>query len=106
MNVLLLDSLNTKNEDQSVVHGQVLKFLKSAKPGTRTAIFAMGMGLHFIQGFNDDPAVLAAALNNKKNSGVESSVMLKGMEETDAQRSVTGMMSEPMLPATRLPRQA
>ena len=96
VNVLLLDSLNTKNEDQSVVHSQVLKFLKSAKPGTRTAIFAMGMGLHFIQGFNDDPAVLAAALNNKKNSGVESSVMLKGMEETNAQQSVTGMMSEPM----------
>jgi VWFA-related protein len=96
VNVLLLDSLNTKNEDLSVVHSQVLKFLKTAKPGTRTAIFAMGMGLHFIQGFSDDPAVLAAALNNKKNSGVESSVMLKGMEETNTQQSLTGMMSEPM----------
>ena len=96
VNVLLLDSLNTKNQDLSVVHGQVLKFLKSAKPGTRTAIFAMGMGLHFIQGFNDDPAVLAAALNNKQNSGVEASVMLKEMEETNAQQSLTGMMSEPV----------
>jgi VWFA-related protein len=96
VNVLLLDSLNTKNEDLSVVHSQVLKFLKSAKPGTRTAIFAMGMGLHFIQGFSDDPAVLAAALNNKKNSGVESSVMMKGMEETNTQQSLTSMMSEPM----------
>jgi VWFA-related protein len=96
VNVLLLDSLNTKNEDLSFVHSQVLKFLKSAKPGTRMAIFTMGMGLHFVQGFNDDPAVLAAALNNKKNSGVEASVMMKGMEETNTQQSLTGMMSEPM----------
>jgi len=78
VNVLLLDSLNTRMENQSVVHSQVLKFLKSAKPGTRSAIFTMGLGLHFIQGFNDDPAVLAAALNNKKNNEVETSVMLKG----------------------------
>ncbi|MGD0628697.1 MAG: VWA domain-containing protein [Terracidiphilus sp.] len=94
VNVLLLDSLNTRNGDLSFVHSQVMKFLKDAKPGTRTAIFTMGMGLHFIQGFNDDPAVLAAALCNKKNNGVESSVMLKGLEETTAQESLIGMMSE------------
>ena len=93
VNVLLLDSLNTRNGDQTFVHIQVMKFLKDAKPGTRTAIFTMGMGLHFIQGFNDDPAVLAAALNNKKNNGVESSVMLKGMEESNTQQDLIGMMS-------------
>ena len=93
VNVLLLDSLNTRMENQSVVHSQVLKFLKSAKPGTRSAIFAMGLGLHFIQGFNDDPAVLAAALNNKKNNEVETSVMLKGQDESNAQQNVIGMMS-------------
>jgi VWFA-related protein len=92
VNVLLLDSLNTRIEDQSVVHSQVMKFLKSAKPGTRTAIFTMGLGLHFIQGFNDDPAVLAAALNNKKNNEVQSSVMLKGQEESNTQADLVGMM--------------
>ena len=93
VNVLLLDSLNTRMENQSVVHSQVLKFLKSAKPGTRSAIFTMGLGLNFIQGFNDDPAVLAAALNNKKNNEVETSVMLKGQDESNAQQNVIGMMS-------------
>ena len=95
VNVLLLDSLNTHMENQSYVHTQALKFLKSAKPGTRSSIFAMGLGLHFIQGFNDDPAVLMAALNNKKNNEVETSVMLKGQDETIAQQKLGGMMSAP-----------
>lgn len=95
VNVLLLDSLNTRMEDQAVVHQQALKFLKSAKPGTRMAIFTMGLGLHFIQGFNDDPAVLAAAVNNKKNNEVQSSEMLKGQEESNAQSGLVGMMSAP-----------
>ena len=95
VNVLLLDSLNTHMENQSYVHKQALQFLKSAKPGTRMAIFTMGLGLHFIQGFNDDPAVLMAALNNKKNNEVETSVMLKGQDETNAQQNVLGMMSSP-----------
>ena len=89
VNVLLLDSLNTRMEDQSVVHSRAMKFLKSAKPGTRSAIFTMGLALHFIQGFNDDPAVLAAALNNKKNIEVGRSVMLKSQAETNAE----GMIS-------------
>ena len=33
VNVLLLDSLNTRMESQSFVHSQAIKFLKSAKPG-------------------------------------------------------------------------
>ncbi len=95
VNVLLLDSLNTHMENQSYVHTQALKFLKTAKPGTRMAIFTMGLGLHFIQGFNDDPSVLMAALNNKKNNAVETSVMLKGQDENNAQQNVIGMMSTP-----------
>jgi VWFA-related protein len=91
VNVLLLDSLNTRMESQSVVHQQAMKFLMSAKPGTRTAIFTMGLSLRFIQGFNDDPAVLAAALSNKKNIEVETAVMLKGQDETNAQEKMAAM---------------
>jgi VWFA-related protein len=93
VNVLLLDSLNTEIGDQAVVHERVMKFLKSAKPGTRMAIFTMGMGLHFIQGFNDDPAVLAAALGNKKNNELQAAVMLKEQEESNAQADLMGMMA-------------
>ena len=91
VNVLLLDSLNTRMESQSYVHSQAMKFLKSAKPGTRAAIFTMGLALHFIQGFNDDPAVLAAALDSKKNIEVETPVMLKSQAETNAQEKVVAM---------------
>jgi VWFA-related protein len=94
--VLLLDSLNTRMENQSFVHKQAVKFLNTAKPGSRMAIFTMGLGLHFIQGFNDDPAVLMAALKNKKNNEVQTSVMLKGQDETNAQAKLIGMMSSPV----------
>ncbi len=96
VNVLLLDSLNTRMENQSFVHKQAIKFPSTAKPGSRMAIFTMGLGLHFIQGFNDDPAVLATALDDKKNNHVETSVMLKGQDESNAQAKLVGMMSAPV----------
>lgn len=95
VNVLLLDSLNTRMESQAVVHQQAMKFLKDLKPGSRMAIFTMGKGLHFIQGFTDDPALLFAALGNKKNNEVQSSDMLKGQEENNAQANLVAMMSSP-----------
>jgi VWFA-related protein len=94
VNVLLLDSLNTRMESQSFVHQQALKFLKTAKPGSRMAIFSMGLSLHFIQGFTDDPALLVAALNNKKNNEVETSVMLKSQDEDNGQQNLIGIMSQ------------
>ncbi|MGA2850813.1 MAG: VWA domain-containing protein [Terracidiphilus sp.] len=93
VNVLLLDSLNTRIGSQTVVHQQAMKFLKNLNPGSRMAVFTMGKGLHFIQGFTDDPALLFAALGNKKNNEVQSSDMLKGQEETNAQANLVGMMS-------------
>ncbi len=93
VNVLLLDSLNTTTEDQSWIHKAALQFLKTAKPGNRMAIFTMGLGLHFIQGFNDDPAVLMAALNNKKNNEVTNVGAMKAQSETSAEENLLGMMS-------------
>ncbi|MGB6974663.1 MAG: VWA domain-containing protein [Terracidiphilus sp.] len=94
VNVLLLDSLNTTMDNQSYVHAQALRFLKTAKPGSRMAIFTMGLGLHFIQGFTDDPAVLVAALKNPKNNEVQTAEMLKSQEETNSQQNLIGAMSE------------
>jgi len=96
VNVLLLDSLNTRIESQSMVHQQAMKFLKDLKPGSRMAIFTMGLGLHFVQGFTDDPALLFAALGNKKNNEVQSSEMLIGQEEINAQDNLVMMMSAPV----------
>jgi VWFA-related protein len=67
VNVLLLDSLNTEQQDQIYVHQQILDFLKNMRPGTRAAIFTLGSKLRFVQGFTTDTSLLLAALNDKKN---------------------------------------
>jgi VWFA-related protein len=92
--VLLLDALNAPVEDQSFVHQQALQFLKTARPGSRMAIFAMSSGLHFVQGFTEDPAVLVAALNSKKGNGVEQSSNLTTATEANAGQGLVNMMSE------------
>ena len=96
VNVLLLDSLNTPIEDQAYVHKQALKFLKSLKPGSRMAIFTMGLGLRFVQGFSDDPAILLAALSNKKSGEMQDTMLIKGQQEDLAQQVVLGQMLEVM----------
>jgi len=67
VNILLLDSLNTPVQDQSNVHKQIMDFLKTMEPGTRTAIFLLGSKLRFVQGFTTDASLLSKALNDKKN---------------------------------------
>jgi VWFA-related protein len=96
VNVLLLDSLNTPLEDQAYVHKQAMKFLKSLRPGSRMAIFTMSMGLRFVQGFTDDPAILVAALGSKKSNEVEVPALIKSQEESVAQSTVVGEMTEVM----------
>jgi VWFA-related protein len=93
VNVLLLDSLNTSADNQSWVHKAALQFLKTAKPGSRMAIFTMGLGLHFIQGFSDDPTVLTAALSNKKNNEVENVGAMTSQDEILSQQNLIGLMS-------------
>jgi VWFA-related protein len=95
VNVLLLDSLNTYPEDQMSVHEQVKNYLKTLKPGSRIAIFVMGMRLSFVQGFADDPALLAAALGYKKNALPEPTPLMPSSEEIHAEEQVLGMMSAP-----------
>lgn len=94
VNIVLLDSLNTTMDKQSWVHSQAVKFLQNSKPGTQTAVFAMDLGLHFIQGFTSDPAVLVAALKNKKNNSVQESVLLKGQAESNTEANLIGLMSQ------------
>ena len=69
VNILLLDSLNTPTSDQSYLHQQLLSYLKTAKPGARTAIFGLSDHLVLLQGFNDDPAVLRDLLTHTNPAG-------------------------------------
>ncbi|HMG86873.1 MAG TPA: VWA domain-containing protein [Terracidiphilus sp.] len=92
--VLLLDALNASVEDQAFVHQQALRFLRTAKPGSRMAIFTMSSGLHYVQGFTDDPALLVAALNAKKGNGVEQSSLLTSGSISNAEQGAVNMMSQ------------
>jgi VWFA-related protein len=83
--VLVLDSLNTPLDDQRFVRTQMLKYLKKPDLGRRIAIFTLGTQLRLIQNFTDDPALLAAAINNPKKGGApESSPLLQSNAETAA----------------------
>ena len=66
VNVLLLDALNTDQQDQSYVRQNILKFLKNMPPGTRVAIFTLTSRLRMVQGFTSDSTELVAALNDPK----------------------------------------
>ena len=92
--VLVLDSLNTPLDDQRRVHAQMLKYLKKPQPG-RIAIFALGTQLRLIQGFTDDPAVLAAALNQrKKATGAQVSPLMQSDAETASTEETVAAMIE------------
>lgn len=102
VNVLLLDSLNTTSTNQMEVHRQALNFLKTLKPGSRLAVFTMSMGLQYVQGFTDDPALLVAALDVKKPNHIEVPALLTSQGEANAQQGVIGQMSE-LIPGSAAP---
>ena len=83
LTVLLLDSLNTPMKDQSYVHTEILKYLKTQAPGTRMAIFGLNGQLILLQGFSSDPAILKAAIENGKN-GPKASRMMDNAVTGDA----------------------
>ena len=65
LNILLIDTLNTATSDQAYVREQLKKYLATAKPGERIAIFGLGEHLMLLQGFTTDPAVLRAIVEKK-----------------------------------------
>ena len=93
VNILLLDALNTPMTDQAVLRQGAQHYLKTLKPGSRLAIFTLGLRLRFVQGFADDPALLARALGYQKNDSPEPSVLLQSQGEAAAQSTVIGLMN-------------
>lgn len=94
VNVLLLDALNTPMPDQIYLRQAAEHYLKTLKPGSRMAIFTLGLRLRFVEGFSDDPALLAQALGYKKNDRPEPAVLLQSNQETNAQSTVVGLMNQ------------
>jgi VWFA-related protein len=63
--VLYYDMVNTPPDDQMSFHQQLLDFVDKATPGTRMALFVNAAGLHLVQGFTSDHALLRAAILSK-----------------------------------------
>ena len=74
LTVILVDRLNTPVSAQAYVLQQLRKFIKSADPNSRVAIFGLTSRLIMLQGFTSDPAVLRAVVDHK--IGTQSSVIL------------------------------
>jgi VWFA-related protein len=60
--ILYYDMVNTPVEDQEMFRSELLKFIDRAQAGTRIALFVNASGLHLLQGFTSDHALLREAV--------------------------------------------
>ena len=67
LNVIFYDINNTSVKDQAFMRAELVKYLKHARPDSRTAIYALTTRLLLLQGFTSDPSLLLAALSYKGN---------------------------------------
>lgn len=65
--VILLDSLNTRLDDQMSLRTILTKCVKQMKPLVPIAIFERDTKMHLVQGFTSDPQVLLVALESARN---------------------------------------
>ena len=63
--ILYYDMVNTDPIIQMGTHRQLLQFVDNAQPGTRIALFVNARGLHMVQGFTSDHALLRTAILSK-----------------------------------------
>ncbi|HYX53310.1 MAG TPA: VWA domain-containing protein [Candidatus Limnocylindrales bacterium] len=66
LNVLLLDGINTRMNNQDFVKSQVLEFLKKVPADQPLAIYLLGQKLQLLQDFTSDPEVLKKVIEQFK----------------------------------------
>jgi len=59
---IVIDSLNTRPDDQAMVRAQIVQYLRTFPAGTRAAVYRMGDGVQVIHDFTDDIASLRARI--------------------------------------------
>ena len=104
VNVLLLDALNTQTRDQTYLHTEMLKYLKTLPPGTRVAIFTLSSRLRMVQPVTSDSTQLLAVLNDKKGGvwGPHQSALLPSEIEQQANsHAIDFMIQENQGPQTQ-----
>jgi len=93
LDVLLLDPLNTRLDDQAFVRQQAILYLKRLPPGAHIAIFLMSTRLVFVQSFTSDAAVLLAALGQKETDPQFSPLLKTRADDTAEQEEIGKMES-------------
>ncbi len=93
LNVLLLDTLNTPMSDQAFVRNQLKEYLKTARPGTRIAIFGLTSRLSLLQGFTSDPELLKSFIEKNPH---KASPLLDDPAGVGGVQSTSDMMSDSM----------
>jgi VWFA-related protein len=96
VNVVLFDSLNTQQRDQTYVRDQLIKYLKDASPGTQVAIFVLGSRLRLIRGFTTDFSGLSIALDDKDKGArpLTSRYLRTPSQQASEAYMMNGMMSQ------------
>jgi VWFA-related protein len=70
LNVVVLDVLNTRAQDQMYVHQQVEQYLTHARPGAQIALLELTTHLVLLQSFTSDPQILLGALKSSNSIGL------------------------------------
>ena len=76
--VLYYDMVNTSEVHQMEFRRELLKFIDDAQPGTRIALFINARGLHLVQGFTTDHALLRDAVLRKGSEAFYPQVFIYG----------------------------
>jgi len=92
INVILMDALNTQVLDQTLVHQQIIKFLKTIPVTARVAIFTLSSRLRMVQAFTTDSSQLLAALNDPKLTAQRQSPLLTSQQEAEADENLINMI--------------
>ncbi len=82
--VILLDTLNTKFEDQAYAKRQFVQFLQNANPKDRVAVYLLGSSLRVLSDFTGDIELLKRSLS--EHTGAVSGSLL----DSDFTKSDTG----------------
>lgn len=86
-NVLLLDALNTPQNDQTFARAQMLQYLRTLPAGTQIAVFTLASRLRMVSGFTTDVASVEEALN-PKNNPAQPSILLPSSSDVAAEKQI------------------
>jgi VWFA-related protein len=92
VNVLMLDTLNTPEQDFDFARNQLIEFLHNVVPGTRLSIVTLSDKLTFVTGFTTDASTLLAAIGDKKAGAIPETGMAQNSRGEEASINATAAM--------------